>query len=100
MSKEAKSECPMCAEPNYLTVAYCYRCRYRLPWADSLEGIQHASEPSEESLLDRELKAMGLLPARALACRFCEKPIAVDERQCPHCKRWLDSGTRSFALDP
>ena len=88
----SKDDCPLCQEPNSHAVAYCHRCNYRLPWADVVEGVA-ATEPKslagETSWLDRELKKWGLLPERTVVCRYCNKPIEVDAKQCPHCKRWL-----------
>ena len=95
--------CPLCGEPNSHARVYCRRCNYRLPWADALEGItdtQRKSIMDEAPWLDHELKQWGLLPERTLACRYCNQPIKVDDKQCPHCKEWLVSAQHLFELDP
>ena len=93
-----KELCPLCGESNWTSVAYCRRCRYRLPWADALEGVTHERAPEKESLLDRGLKRWGFLPEN-IACRYCKQPISVDDKQCPHCKRWLTSVLHEFETD-
>ncbi len=90
----------MCGESNSIKVAYCHRCSYRLPWADEVEGIEHQSIEEQPSFLERELKEIGLLPDHTLTCRYCNKPIAVGAKQCPHCQRWLMASFSSLKLDP
>jgi len=99
----AKGICPLCGEPNSHSIAYCRRCQYRLPWADVVEGVKDTDRKSiadEAPWLDNELRQLGLLPARTLACRYCNEPIEVDAKQCPHCKEWLVSARHDFEIDP
>ena len=42
----------------------------------------------------------GLLPTRTLACRYCNEPIEVGAKQCPHCKEWLVYVGHDFEIDP
>jgi hypothetical protein len=102
MNAETIDYCPLCGEPNSLDSIECRRCNYRLPWADSREGI--AQPPVEKSriekALDTELKKLGLLPDRTMVCRYCDQPIKVDAKQCPHCQRWLVHRNHDFEMDP
>jgi hypothetical protein len=67
-----------------------------------VEGIDLSAttKPLKETRLDRALKESGLLPENALRCRYCEGPIAVDTKQCPHCKLWLVEDFPLSDLDP
>lgn len=99
---ELPGKCPLCGETNSYKVAYCHRCRYRLPWADALEDVQDQEPRSlldETPALDRILRKEGLLPERTLACRFCNERIQVDDRQCPHCAEWLVADNNFSKLD-
>lgn len=97
-----KDHCPLCGDLNPLDVAYCRRCQYRLPWADAVEG--KATRPPQKSkaeqAIQNRLKQEGLLPDRLVVCRYCEQPIEIEAKQCPHCGRWLVHRNHEVELDP
>lgn len=71
--------CILCGEPTSFLVAFCPRCGYRLPWANKVEGIEEEKRPGNVSSK----------PSKTLKCRYCNEPIEVDAKQCPHCEEWL-----------
>jgi hypothetical protein len=100
-SEMAKREiCPVCGESNSTSVAYCRRCSYRLPWADDVEGIDRPSPDGQPYPFESTLKKTGLLPDRTLSCRYCNEPIPVEAKQCPHCGRWLVAAMNAHKIDP
>lgn len=94
-------KCPFCGEPNSQSLAYCRRCNYRLPWADSAENFTdargelikgdspHLAEifPDSRPALPADVPLRK--PKRTPCCRFCNKPIEMNMKSCPHCKEWL-----------
>jgi len=68
-----------------------------------VEGVHDTATKSiadEAPWLDHELKQWGLLPARTCVCRYCNKPIAADAKQCPHCQEWLVAERSGPYVDP
>ncbi len=99
---DTMDKCPLCGEPNPHTAPECRRCFFRLPWADSLEGLppREIKRSDTEHAFDAYVKSWGLLPEHTVACRFCNEKIGIDDKQCPHCKKWLVAAFHEFEIDP
>jgi ribosomal protein L40E len=86
--------CGLCYHPNPYTQTNCVRCGERLAWAFLIDG-------RKDSDFDAPLvKFFGRLFGRSNAsvkgtayCRYCEGPIHLDAKVCPHCHEWLVSRT-------
>src|SRR5687768_14008573 len=101
--KADKEGCPLCGEPNPMSVDYCQRCQYRLPWAhrdEEATGSEPEGGQKKDSILDEALRNWGLLPETALVCRYCHQPIKVNTKQCSRCKEWLVGYSPNVWGDP
>ncbi|RYX84574.1 hypothetical protein EON83_09500 [bacterium] len=94
------SQCPLCGRLNSTQRPHCRQCGYRLPWADVLEGTPPPPRVADElPAITQKLEKWGALPKAKCACRFCDEPIEIDARQCPHCLQWLAAPGKEI-LDP
>ena len=53
-----------------------------------------------ERKADELLAAKGLLPNESCRCRYCQAPIELDVRECPHCHRSLAPLALTSYRDP
>ncbi len=97
--------CGNCRESNPYSEINCLRCGTRLAWAFLLDGKKDSDFATPlDTFFNRLFGKIGTSTKREVLCRYCEQPIAVDEKVCPHCQNWLPSsgrtGRASALVDP